>query len=783
VITVPASFDIAAQRLTLAAAEEAKFPNPVQLLEEPQAAFYAWLEQHDIAKELWCRLSNLTTHLYHVLVVDIGGGTSDFSLFELSHGNTDDYIPNIQRIAVSDHILLGGDNIDLAIANLFESKLVDRTKLSSVQWNWLVTYARNLKEKILSEDGPSEQSFLVSIPKRGSDLLKGVLTAQVTRAEIEEILLNGFFPKCQRDDQPLHTLGGLKEWGLPYAADSAITKHLASFLRDRPYVDAVLFNGGSLYPKVLKERLCQLIGEWQGRVLPIPLENTDPDLAVARGAARFGVLLQHRVRWVKAGAPSAVFLEAHWLRDGRTKPQRSLVCILPRGAGYEQEFSIINLNLELQVNRLVQFQSWYSTFDNSSQVGTVVNYSVQGLHSLPSLEVFAKVEGEIGATSHTVPVTLTTRLNELGLLQVLCVSTDPRIPQSWPLTFNLRLCRPDTNSSVTPSEIETKRTFLSSSLSSSAYYLEDACMTLKSLFSKRTKPKEKFTAARILKSLEKSVGLARMEWNLILVRSLWTALESCVDSRQLSAEHEEVWLMLAGFLLRPGFGAAMDDIRIDSLWRLCWTSAQPSSKRTRLQEYILWRRVAGGLKRERQEEIFATRCTRLLQQDKPPSELIHLVGALERLDLDTKVVLIDMFILKVVDLVQSSQHCAPWLVALGLLLNRTPLYAGIDSVVVPDLVEKAWQAFAGFNWTSPELLELQTLFLRAARAIDNRNFDVPKGLRQKIASKLEKCGVSPRKIGRVRDFTPIARSEQVSLYGEALPPGLILGRTQNILTS
>src|SRR6516165_6515586 len=278
-VTVPASFDVAAQKLTLAAAEQAGFPGSVKLLEEPQAAFYCWLEQHLGAEPLWVESGAQALQSRHVLVVDIGGGTSDFSLFEVRPG-TFGSIPDIRRVAVSEHILLGGDNIDLALAVLLETRLSggERGHISGPRWDQLVALCRDLKEKALSGRASADDRFAVALPGRGSGLIAGAQSANLSRDEVERLVLDGFFPLCDARARPYRRHGALQEWGLPYAADGAVTHHLADFLRERPRVDAVLFNGGSLHAGVLRERLLDQIAAWQDGARPIELENAEPIL-------------------------------------------------------------------------------------------------------------------------------------------------------------------------------------------------------------------------------------------------------------------------------------------------------------------------------------------------------------------------------------------------------------------------------------------------------------------------------------------------------------------------
>jgi hypothetical protein len=377
---------------------------------------------------------------------------------------------------------------------------------------------------------------------------------------------------------------------------------------------------------------------------------------------------------------------------------------------------------------------------------------------------------ETGA-GRSLPVTLTAKLNELGLLQVSCHSADPKIRREWPLEFNLR---PHEQTDA-PSLASATSLPVEPNVAPDA--LEAARTRLESVFSQPLNQRDKLTAMRVLSSLEKILDLPKSEWNWVLIRSLWASLEACMDCRKHSVEHEESWLILAGFLLRPGFGAPMDGARIDSLWRLEETGLFFPGKRIKLQEYILWRRVAGGLDRERQERILSAEFDKIRQQKNPPPELIRLVGSLERIDPEIKKELIDRFMAAVPDLAQEKKHCAPYLAALGLLLNRAPLYAGPEAVVSPELVERIYEAFAPLDWTDPELAEMHTLFLRAARVVGNRSLDVPERRRYRIAARLEKAGVSPLRTAKLKDVMPIDRSERVSLYGEALPPGLILSES------
>jgi molecular chaperone DnaK (HSP70) len=770
-VTVPASFDAAAQRLTIAAAEEAGFPDGVRLLEEPQAAFYCWLQRHDATRELWQRLNDCDAGPRHVLVIDIGGGTSDFSLFELRL-NERSPIPDIRRVAVSEHILLGGDNVDLAIAHFMEPRLVGGGgQLSGAQWHHLIASCRDLKEHALAGTGLPDERFAVALPGRGSGMVAGSQAATVTRSEIEGVLLDGFFPACDASARPYRTQAALREWGLPYASDGAVTRHLADFLRDRPRVHAVLFNGGSVRPPLLRQRLREQIGAWQDGFVPHILENEEPALAVARGAARFGALLHHQLGHIAAGSAQAVFLEvqASLATDGEAA-RASLVCVLPRGASPEELFEIADLALEVRTDQLVRFRAYSSSRHGRSRAGDILAWREGDFHPLPPLQTIVRTaEPSQPGTSGTVPVRLVARINALGLLQISCVSVAPASQQVWPLEFNIH----DPGSAGVPGGRAAGEAPVQIEPNAAAGAVEMARKQIGIVFAPAGK-KEKVTAGTALKGLERILGSPKGGWNGPLLRALWPALHDQLDGRRLSVDVEEAWLVVAGFLLRPGFGVLGDSHRIDALWRLHDAGPCFPGRRIKCQEYILWRRVAGGLTRERQYKLLAAEFDRICC-GKAPAELVRLAGSLELIPHEMKADLVRSFVDVAVTIARAKRHCAPYLAALGLLLNRAPLHAGPETVVSPGLVEHAYSAFRGFDWAEPELVELQTLFLRAARVIGDRSLDLSMPLRELIARKMESAGVPPQRTAAIKGFVPVGRLDRASLYDESLPPGLILG--------
>jgi hypothetical protein len=583
--------------------------------------------------------------------------------------------------------------------------------------------------------------------------------------------LDGFFPECSLDDKPARTQAGLREWALPYAVDSAVTRYLAEFLNGRPVVDAILFNGGSLYPEVLRQRLQRQIARWQNGIEPRILENLEPSLAVARGAAHFGGIVHRHAQRIEAGAARAIYLEVHKRDAGKeTAAAPALICILPSGAPSEEKFQASQDSLELRINRPVRFQPYYSTRRLRDKAGSVVPWNDQDFHRLPALQTTAKLGG-INREGDRLPVTLTARINELGLLHVACVSRDPAAPGTWPLEFDLRPHETGGSGPATQDE----QVMVATAAGVDSHRLGTARARITTLFAKPLDRRDKISATNLLKSLEQILGKQKADWDYLLIRSLWPSLFECFQNRQQSLEHEEAWLILAGYFLRPGFGAKGDDARINDLWRIQTEGLKYPGKRNQLQVHILWRRVAGGLSSQRQELILTSELSRLRAPTNQGAELVRLAGALERINPATKAELVDRFLQTARALAVNRQHSAPHLVALGLLLNRGLFYAGPEFVLPPVHVERAYEALSDLDWSDPPLLEIQVLFLRAGRVVNDSNIDLPKSLREKIASKLQKAGVAPAKVARLRSYIPLALADRANLFGEALPPGLVIG--------
>jgi hypothetical protein len=798
VLTVPASFDEAAQQLTLEAARLAGFPERISLIEEPQAAFYDWLGWGTHVSELLDLLESVPQRSARVLVCDIGGGTTDLSLFEVARDASSATGLALSRVAVSEHLLLGGDNIDLTLAYLFEEKLTGgKGKLSGGQWNQLLVQARELKERILNlatptafpppdlpppgggespgqeqiplnpplqrgtshpDPGAADAAFTLTLAGAGAGLFASTLSASITVAEVRQTVLEGFFPDCEADARPRKKGGGLREWGLPYAEDTAVTRHLAGFLEGRR-VDAVLYNGGSVTPAFLRRRLTALLARWQEGAAPKVLQNDAMALAVARGAARYGFILQapRGGERIAGGHARALYLE---VARGAQKKAPSLICVLPKGMEANESVRIENAEFDLLVNQLVRFQCFFSNRRLHDPAGELVPWREEEFQPLPPLQTAIHLPPERPKPANNrLRVTLECTLNELGLLQLFCVERDG--PGRWRLDFNLRRPVADELSLPSPEGAPPRRD------------LGEAEGLILSLYGKKRDPSLPEARPRqLMRQLEKTLGGARDSWDSATLRGLWPAISQGMTRRSRSVDHEEAWLYLAGFALRPGYGFPLDESRIEELWRLFDLGmAFPREKRVQVQWYLLWRRTAGGLNARRQEKILE-KILPMLPSAPETAEILYLAGSLERISLDQKMQLVRLLSTGLRKPQVSSKVPYAW--ALGRLLSRIPLYAGPEVVLPPLEVEKLFRQLRELDWKNPVYAPLNPLFAQAARRTERRGIDLTEELRQEILQKMKESGARPEELQVVRETVAVKDADRVRQFGESLPSGLVL---------
>ena len=442
-VTVPASFDAVARELTLSAAEQAGYRNVI-LLEEPQSAFYAWIERHPDWRER-VRAGDL------ILVVDIGGGTTDFTLIAVTEREGE---LALDRVAVGEHILLGGDNMDLALARAIEQQLAQKgTKLDGLQLHALWHNCRVAKEKLL-EPGSKAKEEPVTILGKGTGLVGGTIKAKLLRSDLDAVLRDGFFPVVSSNDLPQRQRRiGLQEIGLPYAADAAITKHMARFLRQQAAnvehgevrrgasglaaPTHVLFNGGVFNAGLLRDRVVAVLNAWlkeEGMPAVQPLSGEDLMYAVARGAAYYGMARRGRGVRIRGGVPRTYYVGIESSMPavpGIPNPVKALT-VAPFGMEEGTEAVIPHGEFGLVVGEPAEFRFFGSATRKNDAIGALIEDAGQDLEELSPMEVnLPATEG----TGQLVPVSLETVVTETGILQLWCVARDGR---RWKLEFNVR---------------------------------------------------------------------------------------------------------------------------------------------------------------------------------------------------------------------------------------------------------------------------------------------------------------------------------------------------------
>ncbi|WP_435010611.1 Hsp70 family protein [Tundrisphaera lichenicola] len=780
ILTVPASFDEAARELTVEAAKKAGITHPI-LLEEPQAAFYCWIVTHQDVWQREVRAGEL------ILVCDIGGGTTDFSLITVVETPSG---PGFRRVAVGDHLMLGGDNIDLALAHLVEKKL-GASRLDTEQWSALRYSCRIAKEKLLS-DLPVER-WPVTIAGRGSRIIGGSLQSELTRDEVREVVLGGFFPISPRSVEPSKgSRAGLQEFGLPFVADPAIPRHLSAFLRRhkaeaigqgghtgldipaRP--DAILFNGGALTPAILRDRVVEVVRSWfadedSGNYAPRVLSNGSLDLAVAHGAAYYGVV--RRGGGIRIGGGTARSFYVGFQSDQAEKPW---LCVVPRDAQEGDEIAIDRHDFDLLMGQPVAFPLASSSVRPKDVPGDLVGADPDSIRELPPLVGVMRVGRK--AKAERVPVRLEARVTEVGTVELWCQSrTDDR---RWRLQIQLR------NSGGTPMP----RVAITGSESDDVVFeqseVDAASEAIRSAFAAPSGTDEG-GPSRLVKQLEEIVGASRETWPPSALRAFWDPIRDSADSRNKGPRHESRWFNLAGFCLRPGTGYPLDENRIKALW----PTFHQGIKHTKDVQcwadwWVLWRRVAAGLNRAHHEEIHrriaplllpikgpgaAKKLSRSKPEGQELAEIWRCAASLERLAANQKEPLGDLLLKEL-----SRPTIANYpLWCLGRFGARVPLY-GPANTVVPTETAARWakvilgRSFQPGRETTDAIFALSQI----GRMAGDRTRDLDDSLRSEILAKLSELGAPEETLRSVREFQEMEAAQQGQALGDALPVGLRL---------
>lgn len=790
VITLPASFDEVARELTVRAAAAAGLSNIV-LIEEPQAAFYAWVYKHDAD---WF---DRVEAGHNILVCDIGGGTSDFTLIKVRRSAAQDQEAEstetaernparqrvqFHRVAVGEHLILGGDNLDLALAHHMEQKIAQGKKLTAQQWDVLVRSCRRVKETLLGEDAP--EKVTVNLPGSGSKLIGGGLQAEITREEAEKLLVDGFLPPAQVTDRPSSGQSGFREFGLPFASDPAITKHLAAFLGShadkvaedgdsesvaaRP--DVILFNGGFFASELLQNRLLEVLGTWFGddqeNYEPTVLDNDRLDLAVARGAAYYGMVRRGEGVKIAANLARSYYVEVE-ASDGQTQA----ICLVPGSTEPGQDIHLDELRLELTVSEPVEFSLHVSSTRLADKAGEIFEVNPEQMKALPPIRTVLRTDRR--NQTGTIPVTLHAHLSEIGTIDLWCqgVESDHR----WRLQFDVR------------STTETDREAYVSAAEDEGFVDEgtwQSCETvIESVFGETGEEKP----SKMVRRLTETLGSGKLDWPTSLLRRIWEKLLSMQDGRRRSPAHESRWLNLLGFALRPGYGLAVDDWRVAETWRhvnkkLAHAGASKS------EALILWRRIAGGLSAGQQSALADPMISSLRaahsilihnrQSRGEPTYPMHeseeawrLLGSLENLDADIKLqvgkMLLDLYPKRRYEKMRGAM-----LWCLGRLGGRQPLYGPLNNVVSSDISKQWCQAVMEFDAKDQTHRATAHLtVMQLARKTEDRYRDLDESARHSVVEWLKASGAPTRYVELAEIGGELQEDETASVFGEALPKG------------
>ncbi len=782
ILTLPASFDEVARELTLQAAKMAGLPNIV-LIEEPQAAFYAWLESQEA--DTW---QDTIKPGNTVLVCDIGGGTTDFTLIRVkAETSPTESLQKygLHRVAVGQHLILGGDNLDVALSKVIEPMLTgsENQTLPIRQWEQLRHQCRMLKERLLQSDAPESSS--VAIVGTGSRLISNTRSAKIDKALVERTVLEGFFPKVALSDKPQQLDSGLVEFGLTYATEPAITKHLASFLWEHRWdgrddtdrqtksdlqaakPDWLLFNGGVLESSLIRDRLEEQVNDWFPEEKPVgilPAERLD--LAVSIGAAYFG--LAKRGLGVRITANLA---RSYYLKISEAPPR--VVCIMSANAKPLDSFQLNECPLTLTVGQPIQLPIFVSNTNLIHRVGAIVG--IEPTVMLPLAPLATVLQLEKSRKTRDIPVYIESSLSEIGTLELALVEAklEPANvePSRWKLAFDLRGMSAD-NSYKQTSEL---------SENSSPYAIIDqATITQVTSIVRQAFSTESGSLSKsFMKQIAELLDLPREEWSLSVLRAIWQACLECDQDRKKSPAIESRWLNTIGFCLRPGYGFVSDDWRVAQTWRAVRGKLRyPSSA---AEAMILWRRVSGGFTQGQQQAIYQEMQTNLrgilsgdaskIRLVSDPEEFLRMVGSLELLPSLEKSSIGRLAIDSLENVkLKSFQEGILWMI--GRLGSRSQVYAPVNRVLAAETAEQ-WLTTLMRKKELP-ILALQRAVFSLARKTNDRYRDISREQQTKVLDWLDETSAPLAYVELVKSAGNLAASEQEAFAGDSLPLGVRL---------
>jgi len=797
VITIPASFDESARAFTVEAAKLAGLPN-ILLLEEPQAVCYDWYaRQGDYAQAQLKKFKLL-------MVCDVGGGTTDLSLIKISKDKHD--VLALTRVGVGNHLMLGGDNVDLALAHTVEQKINKPSeqagkqlvkKLSTASLSQLIQQTRQAKEILLSANPP--ESSKVTLLGSGSKLIGGSKSYLLSRTEVSDLALDGFFPLTNINEHPIKRRSAMIEFGLPYAPDPAVSKYLAQFITEHQTAcrdalglsndgpldisnhnqenheaiatpDALLLNGGVFNSAALHQRAQALLTKWHHNDITL-LENISPDLAVAQGAVAYAKA--RRGAQLKIGGGSA---RTYFLALEKTDTHQQVICLMPKGTEENQEFLLKNRKFSLRLGQPVQFNLLSTTADHNYQVGELISINNDAIEnqqfiSLPPLivalnsEMLSKTQLEKSSgepiNNEEIAVSLATTLTEIGTLQLDCLANNE---QRWHVEFQVRKNEP-----AQPSD----KTQLPPAFST-------VSQQLKTVFHKNKKQADPKSIKTLRIDIEKKLG-KRDSWDIPLLRALFDQLLEGSKNRKQSSSHERIWFNLAGYCLRPGFGYPADEWRIEQVWKLHQQGLQfDSDTQGWIDWWTFWRRAAGGLNAQQQTSLYndiskfinpSALTSRKLQTEakqKSYEDMVKLVATLEHLPTQDKTQ-VSQWLLKRLE--KPAETKTSWW-ALGRIASRIPFHGSAHNVIPKESIQSWLPQLLKADWKKEQQIAFATVLM--SRMSGDRSRDIDEEWRDEIIEKLNNAKAPTSWIEMLEQVKELDEKETKRVFGEGLPPGLKL---------
>ncbi len=766
VITIPASFDETARKLTLQAAQLAGL-NDIHLLEEPQAVCYDWYHRHH------AQAQQQLADIPQILVCDVGGGTTDLSLIT---ANSQAEKLELNRIGVGNHLMLGGDNIDLALAHLAEQRLNQNQRLKASALMKLIQQTRSVKENLLSAKAPD--SAKISLLGSGSRLIGGTKSVPISRDEIHQLVLEGFFPLSDYQTRPKQRQAAVVEFGLPYVTDPAISHHIAEFLQrhqddsQTPSVPTgLLLNGGVFNSPLVRERLVQLLSNWHGSPITL-LDNPHPDLAVAFGAVAYAKALQGSGMKIGGGSARSYFL--HLKQNNKTS---QALCLLAKGSQEGEEIRLTGRQFLLTLGEPIKIDILTSTqehFINAQGDSVIpqnsllvnVNRNIDKADFKPLPPYVATLDSQTDRSQlhanqkDRVEVMLACQLTEVGTLKMECVSReDDR--QRWSLEFDVRAEHQQHNADIHP------RLIHAIDLITGAYSANKATPHSNHI-------------KTLSKDLDKQLG-KRDEWDFVTLRPLFDALLSGRKRRRRSADHEKQWLRLAGFTLRPGFGDAGDSWRCEQIWPLYQQGIQFHSHQSWSDWWVMWRRICGGLNQDQQEALLAdmakylhpgahrNKASAKQANDMGYEAMVRLVASLEHLDVEDKTLLTTWLLNRAQS---SNEHVQAHWWAVGRLASRCQMYGSQHNVIPASQVVPWLQQMLPLDWKAEPMIAFAAVMM--CRKTGDRSLDIANDVVAQVKDKLQQARVPALWLELISEIKSLSQAETKRVFGDSLPVGLQL---------